>query len=89
MGELTTFRCPACRYGSGSLALGQGRDARGLLGSCPRCCDLGAITLHDADDGGVADDECRWCGDRLTPLATPRCPRCGASLDTLVDDLWD
>jgi ssDNA-binding Zn-finger/Zn-ribbon topoisomerase 1 len=89
MGELTTFRCPACRYTSGQLALGAGREARGLLGTCPRCRDLGAITLRDADDDTLADDACRWCDDRLTPLAAPACPRCGATLDAHVDDLWD
>lgn len=89
MGELTTFRCPACRYTSDVLALGDGRAARGLLGVCPRCRDLGAILLRDTDDGGLAEDECRWCATRMTPLASPACPRCGAPLAAQVDDLWD
>jgi ssDNA-binding Zn-finger/Zn-ribbon topoisomerase 1 len=84
---LTTLRCPACRYTSPPLALGEGDEGRGIPGRCPRCRDLGTILVpHEGDAEGLVEDGCRWCEERLEPQPWPTpCPQCRTPL--LEDDL--
>lgn len=87
MGSLVEYRCPTCKYESGTLQVGWGKAGRarywGGLALCAACRQVMVVDLSDTKVDR-RDRRCATCNGPVKLLEgiaeRVGCPHCGAAL---------